>query len=290
MLHPAPPNTQKFQLNQSAMDLPPILGYQFPTMIRHPLVGLPSDTYESNHLLFHSLGDKYLRAVSDVAQCLPVMIPAIAEAMDLSALLDHFDGILMTGAVSNVHPPHYGGAPSVDHEPYDHHRDKLTLKLIRAVIDRGIPLFCICRGFQELNVVLGGTLETEVQRGSGRLDHRSRKVEDMDVKYGPVHAIAITPGGQLEGILGKPETMVNSLHRQAVENVAPGLNVEARAPDGIIEAVSVKGAKTFAIGTQWHPEYKAAGNPDSVKLFKAFGDAVRLHAARRMNEKLARAS
>jgi putative glutamine amidotransferase len=272
------------------MDLPPILEYLFATMIRHPLVGLPSDTYESNHLLFHSLGDKYLRAVSDIAQCLPVMIPAIAEAMDLSALLDHFDGILMTGAISNVHPPHYGSEPTADHEPYDHHRDKLTLKLIRAVIDRGIPLFCVCRGFQELNVVMGGTLEAEVQRGDGRLDHRSRKVEDMDVKYGPVHAISITPGGQLEGILGKRETMVNSLHRQAVAKLAPGLNLEANAPDGIIEAVSVKGAKAFAIGTQWHPEYKAAQNPDSVKLFKAFGDAVRLHAARRMNEKLARAS
>ena len=277
-------------MQQRAMDLPSIPEYLSATMIRHPLVGLPSDTYESNHLLFHSLGDKYLRAVSDVAQCLPVMIPAIAEAMDLSALLDHFDGILMTGAVSNVHPPHYGSEPTADHEPYDHHRDKLTLKLIRAVIDRGIPLFCVCRGFQELNVVMGGTLEAEVQRGDGRLDHRSRKVEDMDVKYGPVHAISITPGGQLESILGKRQTMVNSLHRQAVAKLAPGLNLEASAPDGIIEAVSVKGAKAFAIGTQWHPEYKAASNPDSVKLFKAFGDAVRLHAARRMNEKLARAS
>jgi putative glutamine amidotransferase len=290
MTHAAIPKAWNSQLNQGAMDLLPVLGYHSPAMIRHPLVGLPSDTYESNLLLFHSLGDKYVRAVSDVAQCLPVMIPAIAEAMDLSALLDHFDGILMTGAISNVHPPHYGGAPTVDHEPYDHHRDQLTLKLIRAVLDRGMPLFCICRGFQELNVVLGGTLETEVQRGEGRLDHRSRKVEDMDVKYGPVHAISITPGGQLESILGKRETMVNSLHRQAVEKVAPGLVVEARAPDGIIEAVSVRGAKTFAIGAQWHPEYKAANNPDSVKLFKAFGDAVRLHAARRMNEKLARAS
>ena len=131
---------------------------------------------------------------------------------------------------------------------------------------------------------MGGTLEAEVQRGDGRLDHRSRKVEDMDVKYGPVHAISITPGGQLESILGKRQTMVNSLHRQAVAKLPPGLNLEASAPDGIIEAVSVKGAKAFAIGTQWHPEYKAASNPDSVKLFKAFGDAVRLHAARRMNE------
>ena len=255
-----------------------------------PLVGLPADTYESSKLLFHSLGDKYARAVAEVSKCLPVMIPSLAEAMDLDALLDHFDGIVMTGAISNVHPPHYGGEPTADHEPYDHSRDSLTLRLIRAVIDRGIPLFCVCRGYQELNVVLGGTLETEIQRGERRLDHRSRKVDNLDVKYGPVHSIAITAGGLLEEILGRREILVNSLHRQGIAGLAPGLTIEARAPDGIIEAVSVKGAKTFAIGVQWHPEYKAASNPDSVKLFDAFGGAVRKHAAQRSALRLARAS
>src|SRR5262245_65017006 len=152
MAHAAISKAWNSHSNQGAMDLPPILGYHSPAMIRHPLVGLPSDTYESNLLLFHSLGDKYVRAVSDVAQCLPVMIPAIAEAMDLSALLDHFDGILMTGAVSNVHPPHYGDTPTADQQPYDHHRDQLTLTLIRAVLDRGIPLFCVCPRFHELHV------------------------------------------------------------------------------------------------------------------------------------------
>jgi putative glutamine amidotransferase len=218
------------------------------------------------------------------------MIPSLAEAMDLDALLDHFDGIVMTGAISNVHPPHYGGEPTADHEPYDHSRDSLTLRLIRAVIDRGIPLFCVCRGYQELNVVLGGTLETEIQRGERRLDHRSRKVDNLDMKYGPVHSIAITAGGMLEEILGRREILVNSLHRQGIARLAPGLTIEARAPDGIIEAVSVKGAKTFAIGVQWHPEYKAASNPDSVKLFDAFGDAVHKHAAQRSALRLARAS
>ena len=255
-----------------------------------PLVGLPADTYESSKLVFHSLGDKYARAVAEVSKCLPVMIPSLAEAMDLDALLDHFDGIVMTGAISNVHPPHYGGEPTADHEPYDHSRDSLTLRLIRAVIDRGIPLFCVCRDYQELNVVLGGTLETEIQRGERRLDHRSRKVDNLDVKYGPVHSIAITAGGMLEEILGRREILVNSLHRQGIAGLAPGLTIEARAPDGIIEAVSVKGAKTFAIGVQWHPEYKAASNPDSVKLFDAFGDAVRKHAAQRSALRLARAS
>ena len=244
-----------------------------------PLIGLPADTYENNGLGFHSLGDKYVRAVAEVAQCLPVMIPSIAEALDIGALLDRLDGIVMTGAISNVHPPHYGEEPSADHEPYDHGRDATTLKLIKAVLDRGMPLFCICRGYQELNVVLGGTLETEMQRGKDRLDHRSRKIEDLDVKYGPMHKIAITPGGHLERILGKSETMVNTLHRQGIKMAAPSLAVEATAPDGVIEAVSVRNARGFALGVQWHPEYKAAHNPDSVKLFHAFGNAARAYAS-----------
>ena len=246
-----------------------------------PLVGLPADTYESHGFLFHSLGDKYVRAVAEASNCTPVMIPAMIDALHLDQLLDHFDGILMTGAVSNVHPPHYGEHPSPDHEPYDHARDAITLKLIRRVIERGLPLFCICRGFQELNVVMGGTLETELQRFEGRLDHRAPKSDDTDVRYAPAHTINIKPGGMLERILGKRDTMVNSIHRQGIKKLAPGLAVEATAPDGIIEAVSVKGASTFAFGTQWHPEYKALDNPDSVKLFAAFGDAVRTYAATR---------
>ena len=148
-----------------------------------PLVGLPADTYERDGFLFHSLGDKYVRALTDISDVEPVMIPAFIDTDNLDDLLGHFDGVLMTGAVSNVHPPHYGEDASTDHEPYDHHRDATTLKLIKAVIARGIPLFCICRGFQELNVVMGGSLETELQRGDGRLDHRAPKSEDVDERY-----------------------------------------------------------------------------------------------------------
>ncbi len=246
-----------------------------------PLVGLPADTYESHGFLYHSIGDKYVRAVAEVAGATPVMIPSMIDALEIDALLDHFDGILMTGAVSNVHPPHYGEQPSKAHEPYDHARDATTLKLIERVIARGLPLFCICRGFQELNVVMGGTLETELQEIDGRLDHRAPSHDDVDVRYAPAHAINIRPGGMLEKILGKRETMVNSIHRQGIKRLAPGLAVEATAPDGIIEAVSVRDAKTFAFGTQWHPEFKAVNNPDSVKLFTAFGDAVKAYARKR---------
>jgi putative glutamine amidotransferase len=250
-------------------------------MTHLPLVGLPADTYESNGFLFHSIGDKYVRAVAEAAQCLPVMIPSMTDALELDALLDHLDGVVVTGAVSNVHPPHYGEQPSPAHEPYDHARDAITLKLIEKAIRRGMPLFCICRGFQELNVVLGGTLETELQESEGRLDHRAPRHDDVDVRYAPAHVINIRPGGVLEQILGKRETMVNSIHRQGIKRLAKGLAVEATAPDGIIEAVSVRDARSFAMGTQWHPEFKALNNPDSVKLFAAFGDAVRTYAKSR---------
>lgn len=160
----------------------------------------------------------------------------------------------------------------------DHARDAMTLTLIRKVVARGMPLFCICRGFQELNVVMGGSLETELQRGEGRLDHRAPKSEDVTVRYALAHDVAITKGGMLERVLGKPATRVNSIHRQGVKKLAPGLIAEATAPDGVIEAVSVKDAKGFAFGTQWHPEYRAAENPDSVKLFEAFGTAVEAYA------------
>jgi putative glutamine amidotransferase len=250
-----------------------------------PLVGLPADTFEKDGFYYHSLGDKYVRALTDVSKVETVMIPNAIDAENIDGLLHHFDGVLMTGAVSNVHPPHYGEEATVDHEPYDHHRDATTLQLIRRVIDRGIPLFCICRGFQELNVAMGGTLETELQRGVGRLDHRAPKSDDIDERYGPRHTVTISKGGLLDHMLGKHETMVNTIHRQGIKKLGAGLNIEATAPDGIIEAVSVKGAKAFAFGTQWHPEFKATKNPDSLKLFKAFGDAVRAHCRAR-SEKL----
>jgi putative glutamine amidotransferase len=245
-------------------------------MTAAPIVGLPADTFEKSGFLFHSVGDKYLRAVAEIAKCQPLMIPS-SEVISIDDVLDQLHGLVLTGALSNVHPPHYGDEPSADHEPYDHARDMTTLQLIRKAIDRGMPFFCICRGFQELNVGLGGTLETELQRGEGRLDHRAPPAEDITVRYGPAHKISISPGGLLERILGKRETTVNSIHRQGIRKLAPPLAIEAVAPDGIIEAVSVKASKSFAFGTQWHPEFKASDNPDSVKLFTAFGDAVRAY-------------
>lgn len=243
-----------------------------------PLIGLPADSADNHGMPFHSIGDKYVRAVAEAADAIPLVIPALASAIDIDALLDRLDGLVLTGALSNVHPSRYGHAAHSDYEPYDQARDDTTIPLIGKAIDRGMPVFCICRGFQELNVVMGGSLATEIQRLDGRLDHRAPKSDDLDVKYGDNHAVLVAPDGLLHRILGIDTMMVNSLHRQAIENLAPGLRVEARAEDGTIEAVSVKDARGFALGVQWHPEYKAVHNPVSAKIFSAFGDAARRFA------------
>lgn len=245
------------------------------TLPRPSLVGVPADVSDKDGLLFHSAGDKYIRALMDCSNAMPVIIPAMDGDLNLDQLLDRLDGVLITGATSNVHPPRFGAKPSADHEPYDLLRDSLTLPLIRAALDRGMPLFCICRGFQELNVVFGGTLATEVQNKSGNLDHRAPDSEDVSVRYAPAHPIAIEPASILHSILKKSGTIVNTVHRQAIAKLGSGLKVMARASDGIVEAVTVaEDTDSFVLAVQWHPEYRAKDNPDSVRLFQAFGQAM----------------
>jgi putative glutamine amidotransferase len=223
---------------------------------------------------FHAVGDKYVRALAEVAGVQPVILPNLDEFVDARSLLPLLDGLMLTGSPSNVHPSHYGTDQSAEHEPHDPARDAVTLPLIRAALDEGVPLLAICRGFQELNVVLGGTLHPAVHHIEGRMDHRSPQTGTMARDYAPRHPLALTPGGRLAAILGTDSIEVNSLHRQAIDRLAEGLAVEGTAPDGTIEAISVKGARGFTLGVQWHPEYCAIDNPDSVKLFRAFGAAV----------------
>ncbi len=245
-----------------------------------PLVGLPADTMEKEGLPFHILGDKYAVAVTDVAACHPLLIPSLGNAETLRDLVPVLDGLVITGSPANVHPSLFGAEPTQAHEPYDRARDATSLPLIELAIEHAIPLFCICRGHQELNVALGGTVATEIQDLPGREDHRGH-LSDVAQRYLPAHDIEITQDGHLHRILGTTKTKVNTVHRQAIDRLAPGLTVEAKAPDGTIEAVSIDGARNFALSVQWHPEYKAAENADSVKLFQAFGDAARArHAAR----------
>lgn len=239
-----------------------------------PIVAIVADTAEFDGYDWHCAKNQYLDAAFSVAGVLPLIVPAFGDAIDFSALLDRVDGVLLSGAKTNVHPSNYHSTPDPSYEPYDQKRDSTSLPLIRAAIERGVPLFAICRGVQELNVSLGGSLATEIQELEGRIDHREPATSDRDARFVERHSVSTTANGCLAAIIGH-DANVNSLHRQAINELAPALQIEAQAEDGTIEAVSVIGAKGFAVGVQWHPEYWASTDATSRKLFEAFGDAVR---------------
>lgn len=246
-----------------------------------PIVGLPADAKRIDGHDFHVVGDKYARAVAVAAHAVPLLIPVFADLLREEEILGAVDGLLLTGSRSNVHPTHYGAAAHPHAEPYDEARDALTLPIIRAAIEQGVPLLAICRGFQELNVALGGTLHARVHEQPGRTDHRRPESDDPDVQYGARHLVRFTPGGVFARLAGRDEWLVNSLHWQAVDTLAPRLEVQAVAEDGTIEAVSVRDAPGFALGVQWHPEYRVLDDALSRSLFGAFGEAVRRRAATR---------
>jgi len=246
-----------------------------------PLIGVTSCLKPRDGLHFHTVGDKYVEAVVVGAGGLPVLVPAIGERLDPDALLDRLDGLLVTGSPSNVDPSYYGGPQAREDNLADPARDATTLPLIRRAVARGVPLLAICRGLQELNVALGGTLHQHVHEVPGRFDHRSDKTKTYPERYGSAHPVTVTPGGRLQAVLGGAgQVEVNSLHGQGIDRLARGLAVEAVADDGTIEAVSVEGARGFALALQWHPEWGVIENPVSRRLFAAFGEAARAHSAR----------
>jgi len=246
-----------------------------------PLIAVPADVKSLDGYRWHAATETYLKAIAVGLGAIPLVVPALAGQIDLDALLDRVDGVLLPGSRSNVHPARYGAAATPESEPYDTDRDALTLPLIRAAIRRGVPLFAICRGMQELNVALGGTLVSELQLLPGRMDHRAPASDDPDVRFSIRQDVHLAAGGTLAGILAAETLRVNSVHRQGVGTLAPGLQVEAVAPDGTIEAVRVADAPGFAIGVQWHPEYWIESDVPSARLFAAFGRAVRAHMAAR---------
>ena len=246
-----------------------------------PLILVPADVRPGDGYNWHAAPETYLNALVHASGAIPLILPSLDTAPDFNALLGRIDGVLLTGSRSNVHPTRYGTEPTPKAEPHDPRRDAVTIPLIDATLRRGVPLFAICRGMQELNVALGGTLIAEVQEEPGRSDHRAPASDDADVRFAVRHEVAIVPGGILAGILGEDTIRVNSLHRQAIGRLAEGLVVEATAPDGTIEAISVRDAAGFALGVEWHPEYWVRTDPPSAKLFAAFGAGVRSHRAAR---------
>jgi putative glutamine amidotransferase len=243
---------------------------------RPPLIGVPACTVQRDGFGFHQVGAKYVDAVIDGAGGLPLLIPALGPRLDFEALLDELHGLLITGSPSNVEPHLYGGPPPPPDSLRDPARDATTLPLIRRALERAVPLFAICRGLQELNVALGGTLHQQVHEQPGRADHRSDKSVPPAERYAPVHPVRVMPDGMLQRLLeGATTIQVNSLHGQGIDRLAERLVVEATAPDGTIEAVSVQGAPGFALAVQWHPEWRLLENLISRRLFAAFGAACR---------------
>jgi putative glutamine amidotransferase len=213
---------------------------------------------------------------------MPLILPALGARTDMEAVLATADGIMLTGSSSNIQAILYGQEVLDPELPQDPARDATTLPLVRAAVKRGIPLLAICRGFQEMNVALGGTLHQAVQVLAGMLDHRDKPGDPLDIQYGPAHAVQLTPGGKLAQMLGSErEIMVNSLHSQGVDSLAPGLVVEATADDGLVEAYTVATAPGFTLAVQWHPEWRLSTNQDSMNIFKAFGQACRAYQQHR---------
>jgi putative glutamine amidotransferase len=222
----------------------------------------------------HLVLEPYISAVRDGAGALPLLIPALKPALAADDVLEAVDGLLFTGSPSNVSPHLYGGPPARHPEYEDPHRDALTIPLIRSAITAGKPLLSICRGTQELNVALGGTLHQHVHEIVGRLDHRERENAPLDVQYGPAHDVAISEDGLFARLMPSRTFRVNSLHGQGIAELAPPLRVEATAPDGQIEAVSLSEPKSFLLGLQWHPEWRWADDTVSRAIWSAFAAAL----------------
>jgi len=237
-------------------------------------VGIVSDRRVVDGMAMHTVNDEYVTALRDGSGALPLLIPSTEAPLDIRAVLGAVDGLLFTGAPSNVAPRHYGQSARPGTE-LDEVRDATTLPLLRAAIETGKPLLAICRGFQELNVALGGSLHQHVHEIPGRLDHREPRDASRDEEYAPAHDVTIIPGGVLAALSGVTHAMVNSLHHQGVDRLAPMLTVEAVASDGLIEAVSMPGAKAFLLGVQWHPEWKMAADPLSRAIFAGFGASLK---------------
>ena len=234
------------------------------------------------HHASHRAGDRFVVAVREICGALPLLLPALGFGADMDTLLDNIDGVILTGGASNVHPRHYDGGEPRDKKFLDERRDGIALEVSRACVERNVPLFGVCRGIQEMNVALGGSLHQYMHEQPNHFDHRRPREKPMEVQLGARQRITLTPGGILQGLAnGARQVMVNTLHAQGIDRLAAPLVVEAVADDGMIEAVRVANSPTFSVGVQWHAEYRTEEHDLYRALFRAFGDAVAIHAAAR---------
>ena len=252
--------------------------------MRRPVVGVIGNAHRiENRFAIQAVGERNLRAVADVSGALPLMFAGSPEITDIGALLDAVDGVVLTGARANVHPTRFKTEPHEKHEPYDIHRDDVALALAEACVARGVPIFGICRGLQEMNVAFGGSLHPEIREIPGRMNHRMPRLENGEIHPDPTvifadrHDVHLTPGGAFATILGRETIRVNSLHGQGILKPGERVVIEGVAEDGTIEAIRIAEAESFALGVQWHAEYDPQRNPINRALFQAFGEALKTH-------------
>lgn len=247
-----------------------------------PVIGVMADRKTGSAQPLHAVQEKYLEAVGAGAGAIALILPAqiaqpgaaFADPGDVEAVLDLLDGLCLTGSVSNIEPRQYGAALADAASPADPARDAAALALARGAVARGLPLLGLCRGFQEINVALGGSLHQAVHEVPGLHDHREDRAAPLATQYGPAHEVRFAPGGMLHLFTGQERAMVNSLHGQGIERLAEGLVRDAEAPDGLIEAFRSEG-EGFVLGVQWHPEWAFRDNAVSLAIFRAFGAAAR---------------
>ncbi|AFO90711.1 gamma-glutamyl-gamma-aminobutyrate hydrolase [Phaeobacter inhibens] len=241
-----------------------------------PKVGIIGNSYLINdEYPAHAGGTMNSEAVAEVAGCMPLLIPSDPRFLSVEELLESFDGFLLTGGRPNVHPNEYGEAETDAHGAFDRARDAIALPLVRACVERGQPFLGICRGFQEVNVAMGGTLYPEIRDLPGRMNHRMPPDGTLEEKFAMRHIVELTEGGVFHRLFGAAEVMTNSLHGQGIKAPGSRIVIDGTAPDGTPEAIYVKDAPGFTLAVQWHPEWDAANDPVSRPLFTAFGDAVR---------------
>lgn len=245
------------------------------TSLHTPLIGVSGCRKDVDGQDFDCAGRKYTQAIEQACDAIPLIIPTTGDKLDRQSLLERIDGLVFTGSLSNVEPHHYNGDDSQQGTPHDPFRDATTLPLIREAVAAGVPVLCICRGFQEMNVAFGGTLHQRVFEVPGMMDHRENPDLDLAARYAPVHDVTFNPDGLFSQFSDLEGTQVNSLHGQAIDKLAPPLHWEAKAPDGIIEGISVKGANAFAAAVQWHPEWRVTEHPFYLTLFQQFARSCR---------------
>ncbi len=252
-------------------------------MRRRPVIGVSgSMLMAEGSYAVQAAGMRNLEAVAEAADCLPVIVPGMPDHAEIVELLELCDGFLLTGGRANVHPSRYGHAETEKHGSFDHGRDAVVLPLIGAALEAGLPIFGVCRGIQEMNVALGGTLHPEIRELPGRMNHRMPPGEkDPEIIFRKRHPVRLTPGGEIARLVGAEEIVTNSLHGQGVEEAGARVVIEGVAEDGTVEAISIAGARRFAIGVQWHAEYDASADPVHCALWRAFGAAARDAAIRR---------